>query len=94
MSSSLPDIPSILYCGIGESTRESREQLLRSETLEAALTRLITTTGIIHTVAYREHFANRQYYIINYSSCWVESNFVGGFRNSFVVGTKIVLSVG
>ena len=70
MSSSLPDIPSILYCGIGESTKESRDQLLRSETLEAALTRLITTTGIIHTVAYGEHIANRQYYVIKLECAW------------------------
>ena len=70
MSSSLPDVPNILYCGVRENTKEAMDQFLESETLEAALTRLISPTGTIHTVDYKEHIANRQRYVIKLECIW------------------------
>lgn len=70
MASPLPDIPYILYCGIRESSKELTSQLFRSETIEAALTRLITTTGTIHAVDYKDHITNRQYYVIKLECTW------------------------
>ena len=46
------------------------DQFLESETLEAALTRLISPTGTIHTVDYKEHIANRQRYVIKLECIW------------------------
>ena len=70
MSSSLPDVPNILYSGVRENTKEAIDQFLESETLEAALTRLISPTGTIHTVDYKEHIANRQRFIIKLECIW------------------------
>ena len=70
MSSSLPDVPNFLYCGVRENTKEAIDQFLQSETLEAALTRLMSPTGTIHTVDYKEHIANRQRYFIKLECIW------------------------
>lgn len=70
MSSSLPVVPNILYCGIRENTMKLIDQFLQSETIEAALTRLIGPTGTIHTVDYKEHIANRQCYVIKLECTW------------------------
>lgn len=69
-SSSLPDVPNILYCGVRENTQEAIDQFLGSETLDAALTRLISPTGTIHTVDYKEHIANRHRYVIKLECIW------------------------
>lgn len=70
MALPLPAVPCILYCGIREPAKVMGEQLLRSETVEAALTRLMTMTGTIQTVDYKEHLANRQYYVIKLECAW------------------------
>jgi len=70
MSSSLPEVPNILYCGSRENTNESRDQLLRSETLEAALTRLTGVMGVIHAVDHKEHVAGRHHYVFKLECTW------------------------
>lgn len=76
MSSSLPEVPNILYCPPSwhplyrENTKEFTDQLLRSETLEAALTRLTGVTGVIHAVDYKEHMNGRQRYVFKLECAW------------------------
>ena len=73
-SSTHPEIPHVLYCGILTHTSaqevEARDRLLRSESVEAALARLITATGTLQTVNHDEHLTNRQFYTIQVECTW------------------------
>lgn len=70
MSAPVPVVPPILYCGIPSRTQDVENRLLQSESVDAALTRLMTATGTLQTVNYEDHLGNRPFYVVQVECIW------------------------
>ena len=70
MSSSIPDVPSILYCGIPEGNENIKTSLFQSGSLQAGLTRLVDASGTLRTVNHEDHVAHREAYVIQLQCMW------------------------
>ena len=69
-SSPIPDIPSILYCGIPDGNENIKTSLLQSGSLQAGLTRLVDASGTLRTVNHEDHVAHRELYVIQLECMW------------------------
>ena len=70
MSSPIPDVPSILYCGIPDGNGDTKATLLQSGSLQAGLTRLVDASGTLRTVNHEDHVAHREVYVIQLECMW------------------------
>ena len=70
MSSPIPDVPSILYCGIPDGNEDTKTTLLQSGSLQAGLTRLVDASGTLRTVNHEDHVAHRDVYVIQLECMW------------------------
>lgn len=64
------DVPPILYCALPKAPNEDDKKFLRSESLEAALTRLMQSNGTIRTVKHEDHLALPEVYVVRLECQW------------------------
>ena len=63
-------IPPVLYCLLPKAQKEDDIKFLRSESLEAALMRLMQTNGTIRTVNHEDHLARPEDYVVRLECRW------------------------
>ena len=68
--SSIPDVPSILYCTIPAT--KNKDEICKSNSVKAVLTHLSNFSGTIRAVRYEEHVRNPSAYVIQLQCKWTD----------------------